>query len=112
VIDCAGRRVDTGRYPERKVAMATVKDPVCGMEIDSEAAAATSDHEGTTYHFCAVGCKEEFDAEPAKFLGAAAEAAAEAPAEPPAAQEPAPVEAAPPAAPAPEGRKWWQLWRR
>lgn len=84
--------------------MATVKDPVCGMEIDSAAAAATSDYEGTTYHFCAVGCKEKFDAEPAKFLGAAGEAPAEAPA----AQAPPPVE---PAAPAPEGRKWWQFWR-
>ena len=77
--------------------MATVKDPVCGMEIDSEAAAATSDHEGTTIYFCAVGCKEKFDAEPAKFLGAAAEAPAAAPAEPP--------------APAAEPRKWWQFWR-
>lgn len=82
--------------------MAMVKDPVCGMEIDSKAAAATSEHEGATIYFCAVGCKESFDAEPAKFLGAAA------PAEPPAARKPSPVE---PAAPAPEARKWWQFWR-
>ena len=75
--------------------MATVKDPVCGMDIDPQEAAATSEHEGTTYHFCAVGCKEAFDAEPAKFLGGAGEAAAAAPAEPPAA----------------ESRKWWQFWR-
>ncbi len=88
--------------------MATVKDPVCGMEIDSEAAAATSEHEGTTIYFCAVGCKESFDAEPAKFLGAAGKAPAAAPAEPPAAQKPSMAE---PAAPAPEGRKWWQFWR-
>lgn len=89
--------------------MATVKDPVCGMEIDSEAAAATSDYEGATYHFCAVGCKEQFDAEPAKFLGAAKEAPAKVPAEAPAAPEPSRVEPAPPA---PEPRKWWQFWRR
>jgi YHS domain-containing protein len=80
--------------------MATVKDPVCGMEIDSESAAATSDYEGTTYYFCAVGCKEQFDAEPAKFLGAAAQATAEEP----------PARAEPPAA-APEPRKWWQFWK-
>jgi Cu+-exporting ATPase len=85
--------------------MATVKDPVCGMEIDSESAAATSDYEGTTYYFCAVGCKERFDAEPAKFLGAAPQATAE---EPPAAPEPARAEQ--PAA-APEARKWWQFWK-
>jgi len=87
--------------------MATVKDPVCGMEIDPESAAATSDYEGTTYYFCAVGCKEQFDAEPAKFLGAAPQAAAEEPAAP-AAPEPARVQ--PPAA-APEPRKWWQFWK-
>ena len=83
--------------------MATVKDPVCGMDIDPKDAAATSEHEGATIYFCAVGCKEQFDAEPAKYVGAAGEA----PAEPPAAQEPSPVE---PAA-ASEPRKWWQFWR-
>jgi YHS domain-containing protein len=87
--------------------MAMVKDPVCGMEIDSKDAAATSDYEGTTYYFCAVGCKERFDAEPAKFLGAAEEAAAEAPAQPSMAQEPSREQPAP----APEPRKWWQFWR-
>jgi Cu+-exporting ATPase len=88
--------------------MATVKDPVCGMEIDPESAAATSDYQGTTYHFCAVGCKEQFDAEPAKFLAAAPQAAAEEPAPPSAAAEPARMQA--PAA-APEPRKWWQFWK-
>ena len=88
--------------------MATVKDPVCGMEIDPESAAATSDYEGTTYYFCAVGCKEQFDAEPAKFLGTAPQATAKEPAAAPAAPEPARVE--PPAA-APEPRKWWQFWK-
>jgi len=68
--------------------MTTAKDPVCGMEIDPKDAAATSDYEGITYYFCAIGCKERFDAEPAKFLGAAGEAGA------------------------PEPRKWWQFWRR
>lgn len=82
--------------------MATVKDVVCGMDIDSESAAATSDYEGTTYYFCAVGCKEQFDANPGKFLGT------EAATETPAAREPA---AAEPAAAGPEPKKWWQFWR-
>jgi len=88
--------------------MATVKDPVCGMEIDPASAAATTEYEGTTYYFCAVACKEQFDAEPAKFLGAAPQATAKEPAAAPAAPEPARVE--PPAA-APEPRKWWQFWK-
>ena len=66
--------------------MAMVKDPVCGMEIDSEGAAATSEYQGATYYFCAVGCKEDFDANPAKFVSSGAAAAG--------------------------GRPWWQFWKR
>jgi len=74
--------------------MAMVKDVVCGMEIDSESAAATSEHDGTTYYFCAPACKEQFDANPAKYVSAAA------PTEPPALGTPA------------GGRPWWQFWKR
>lgn len=45
------------------------KDPVCGMEVDENKAAATSTHEGQTYYFCAKGCKNTFDKEPEKYLG-------------------------------------------
>lgn len=38
-----------------------VTDPVCGMQIDPASAAATSQLDGTTYHFCAESCKAEFD---------------------------------------------------
>ena len=44
------------------------KDPVCGMEVDEEKAAATSEHEGQTYYFCALGCKKAFDDDPEKYL--------------------------------------------
>jgi YHS domain-containing protein len=43
------------------------KDPVCGMDVDESNAPATSEHEGRTYHFCAQGCKREFDANPEKY---------------------------------------------
>jgi YHS domain-containing protein len=49
------------------------KDPVCGMDVDetsARAAGRTSEHEGRTYFFCAPGCKEAFDKNPASFLGA------------------------------------------
>lgn len=46
-----------------------VKDPVCGMEVDENKAAATSAHEGQTYYFCAKGCKNAFDKDPGKYLG-------------------------------------------
>ena len=40
-----------------------VVDPVCKMTIDSEKAAATSQHQGQTIYFCAKGCKAKFDQE-------------------------------------------------
>ena len=43
-------------------------DPVCGMEVNEESAAATSEYKGKTYYFCAPGCKAAFDANPQKYL--------------------------------------------
>ena len=45
----------------------TVKDPVCGMMIEAEKAAASSDFEGNTYYFCSKGCKETFDSDPESY---------------------------------------------
>jgi YHS domain-containing protein len=47
------------------------KDPVCGMQVDENKAAATSVHQGTTYYFCAKACKATFDKSPEKFTGRA-----------------------------------------
>lgn len=47
--------------------MATVKDPVCGMEIDPADAAASEEYQGTTYHFCSRACHDTFVAEPERF---------------------------------------------
>ncbi|MFI5338896.1 MAG: HAD-IC family P-type ATPase, partial [Candidatus Methylomirabilales bacterium] len=44
-----------------------VRDPVCGMSIEEAEAATTSRHNGQTIYFCAVGCKEKFDANPDKY---------------------------------------------
>ena len=48
--------------------MERVKDLVCGMMIDPENAAATSEYEGKTYYFCAKGCKVAFDKDPEKYV--------------------------------------------
>ncbi|MHB8867267.1 MAG: YHS domain-containing protein [Thermoleophilia bacterium] len=45
-----------------------VKDPVCGMKIDSDSAVGTSEHEGKTYYFCSADCKEEFDEDPDSYV--------------------------------------------
>jgi len=53
---------------ERNGQMAMAIDPVCGMEVDTTQPAATSDYQGTTYYFCAPGCKRQFDRDPGKYL--------------------------------------------
>ena len=47
----------------------TVKDPVCGMDIDPEMAPAKAEYKGTTYYFCGVTCEEQFNANPEKYAG-------------------------------------------
>jgi YHS domain-containing protein len=47
--------------------MATVTDPVCGMEIDSAAAAASEEYGGKTYYFCSEGCHQRFVAAPEQY---------------------------------------------
>ena len=49
----------------------TVKDPVCGMDIDPANAAGKSEYKGETYYFCSPGCKKSFDKDPEKHLRAA-----------------------------------------
>ena len=44
------------------------KDPVCGMEVDPERAAGTSEYQGRTYYFCAPGCKRQFDQNPERYV--------------------------------------------
>ncbi len=43
-------------------------DPVCGMTVEPEDAAGTSEYDGRTIYFCNLSCKERFDAGPQKFL--------------------------------------------
>jgi len=52
------------------------RDPVCGMTVDPAKAAATVQHRGRTYYFCAKGCAQRFSANPEKYLSAAPSAAA------------------------------------
>jgi Cu+-exporting ATPase len=46
----------------------TVKDLVCGMDIDPATAAGKSEHDRQTYYFCSLGCKKAFDENPEKYL--------------------------------------------
>ncbi len=55
------------------------RDPVCGMMVEEDRAAATSVYKGVTYYFCARGCKAAFDRDPEKYLGRSEEEKAQEP---------------------------------
>lgn len=46
----------------------TVKDPVCGMNVDPARAAGSFVFEDVTYYFCRAGCRQRFAADPVRFL--------------------------------------------
>ena len=43
------------------------------MDVDPETAQWSSEHEGKMYYFCAAGCKQTFDQDPAKWAGKGAD---------------------------------------
>ena len=47
---------------------AAVKDPVCGMTVDSARTPHHAVHAGHTYHFCSAGCRSKFVADPERTL--------------------------------------------
>lgn len=45
-----------------------VIDLVCGMTVEAVPANRPFEHEGTTYYFCAMGCRKAFENDPASFI--------------------------------------------
>jgi Cu+-exporting ATPase len=48
-------------------------DPVCGMTVTPDSAAASREAGGTTYYFCSTHCAATFDADPDRYTSAAAD---------------------------------------
>ena len=48
--------------------VATVTDPVCGMQVDPATTAHHAAHAGENYHFCSARCREKFVSEPERYL--------------------------------------------
>lgn len=44
-----------------------VTDPVCGMTLDSENAAAREVWKGQTYYFCSESCRQKFRTAPERY---------------------------------------------
>jgi len=77
--DRCARRFDAGSAPhsdERNSMTETMshdpngthRDPVCGMRVNPETAAASAEFEGETYYFCSPGCRTAFELKPEAFL--------------------------------------------
>jgi Cu+-exporting ATPase len=49
------------------------RDPVCGMTVVPDKAAARVQHSGKTYYFCSTGCARKFSENPEKYLRKAGE---------------------------------------
>jgi Cu+-exporting ATPase len=47
---------------------ATVKDPVCGMNVDPTTSRHHAEHGGQTFHFCSARCHDRFIAAPKQYL--------------------------------------------
>jgi xanthine dehydrogenase accessory factor len=43
------------------------KDPICGMMVDTSKAKHKSEYQSRWFYFCCAGCKQKFEAEPARY---------------------------------------------
>src|SRR4029077_12580812 len=50
-------------------------DPVCGMTVSIETAAASFEHEGRKYYFCRPQCRDRFRESPQQFINGSSPAA-------------------------------------
>ncbi|GMR12170.1 MAG: YHS domain-containing protein [Gemmatimonadota bacterium] len=46
----------------------SVQDEVCGMTLEAEGAAASTDFQERTYYFCSDRCRTMFEEEPGRYV--------------------------------------------
>lgn len=51
------------------------KDPVCGMQVEPQSAAASAEHQGATYYFCSANCHDKFVQDPQRYAAGEDDAA-------------------------------------
>ncbi|MGD2101540.1 MAG: XdhC family protein [Acidimicrobiia bacterium] len=67
--ELAAARHDTAADAD---APTTAIDPVCGMTVAADESSRPYTYEGTTYYFCAPGCRTAFEKDPESFIKEAA----------------------------------------
>lgn len=65
---CSGKHGNEDHSAAAAAPVHTVKDPVCGMDVDPHKAKHRAKHDGHPYYFCSEGCLKKFSADPAKYL--------------------------------------------
>src|SRR5690606_25001635 len=73
--DCHAHPAHRHHHTDTETVAHTVKDPVCGMDVDPATAGHRHEHHGDTYHFCSARCAEKFAAGPERYLHPASEPA-------------------------------------
>ena len=69
---CSARAEGTAGHQHHSAPAAaalTVKDPVCGMNVDPHQTPHRHELRGQTYYFCSAGCRTKFAADPDRYLG-------------------------------------------
>jgi xanthine dehydrogenase accessory factor len=64
-------RAAGGLVPAAKPDAATpteARDPVCGMTVPADASSHPVEHDGSTYYFCRLGCRDAFVRDPASYV--------------------------------------------
>jgi Cu+-exporting ATPase len=51
--------------------MRQVRDPVCGVTLDTASAVGRREYLSREYYFCSPGCLDLFTADPSRFVGGA-----------------------------------------
>lgn len=59
---------ETGNIFDKERMVQMTKDPVCEMPLEEEEANSETEYNGQKYYFCSIGCKEEFESNPEKYL--------------------------------------------
>lgn len=62
------RKYEPKGVESKEEAPVTVKDPVCGMEIEPATAYGKTEYAGRTFYFCSKHCEEEFKKNPEKYV--------------------------------------------
>ncbi len=65
-----GRRGKHGKN-HNSAAGGEAKDPVCGMSVSPQKAAAASVLKGNTYYFCSRSCRDKFEQAPGTYISVA-----------------------------------------